>query len=107
MALYCVVKSLDQTSNTAKITHALGIFVCENLFWMILPHSWRCYFYILNIVLLLLACFFFKDYFIHLIRQEEQESTSQAHHISDLEAQHQELGEIQQNENFDNAELKT
>ncbi|QCD78059.1 hypothetical protein DEO72_LG1g1689 [Vigna unguiculata] len=95
--------SIPQPSFIATITlHASGLLACQTLVFVVLPHSWRCYYYILNaFLLLLLACFFFKHHFIHFL------PTSIPHHVTDLEAQHQQLQQIQQTENFDNVELRT
>lgn len=69
---HAVAMSIAQASITATITlHASGIFACQTLTCIILPHSWRCYYYILNALLFLLACFFFKDYFIRFLLEDK------------------------------------
>jgi len=98
MLFHAVAISIAQPSITATITlHASGLLACQTLITIIVPHSWLSSYYILNAFLFLLACFFFffKDRIIHFLGQDQQDTTSQFHHIIDLEAQLQELQELQ------------
>ena len=97
MFFHALALSLPQPSTTAIITiHASGILASETLICVILPpHSWLSSYYIINAFFFLFACFFFKDHIIHFLRKDQQDTTSQPHHTLDLEAQHQELEEIQ------------
>ncbi|KAK7333281.1 hypothetical protein VNO80_30046 [Phaseolus coccineus] len=97
MFFHALALSVPQPSITAIVTlHASGILASETLICVMLPpHSWLSSYYIINAFFFLFACFFFKDYIIHFLRQYQQDTTSQPHHTTDLEAQHQEPEEIQ------------
>ncbi|KAK7305328.1 hypothetical protein VNO77_43233 [Canavalia gladiata] len=88
-ATFChaLVAMADMTNQTSIIIfHVSGLIACETLLWILLAEFW-CYYFIINLFLLLVASFCFSNFIAVIVQFLRASARSNLEQLQNMEPQ--------------------